>query len=55
MHVLECCVGCGSKVESNHCCGKGMEVHGQKLSCPSCKKEVEVNMCCGKHMKEKKM
>lgn len=54
MAVLECCEGCGSKVESNQCCGVPMGVEGDMLVCKNCGKDVSVNRCCGKTMKEKK-
>ena len=45
MAVLKC--DCGSKVESNRCCGNAMDLEGEKLKCTSCSKEVNVNNCCG--------
>ena len=53
MAVLECALGCGSKVESNHCCGSAMNIKNEHLSCNSCKKQVNINRCCGKTMNEK--
>ncbi|HSB47130.1 MAG TPA: hypothetical protein VLD37_03885 [Candidatus Bilamarchaeum sp.] len=54
MAVLECSEGCGSKVESNRCCGEAMGLKNESLSCARCGKSVSVNRCCGKPMKEKK-
>lgn len=54
MVVLECSNNCGSKVESNHCCGKAMGLNAANLSCNSCGKQVNVNRCCGSSMVEKK-
>ncbi len=51
MAVLKC-DSCGSKVESNRCCGKPMDLKGGKLVCRECGKEVAVNMCCGNPMHE---
>ncbi|MDO8553306.1 MAG: hypothetical protein Q7S22_00735 [Candidatus Micrarchaeota archaeon] len=51
MTVLICSDNCGSKVESNRCCGTPMDLNGAKLNCKSCKKEVSANNCCGKSMK----
>ncbi len=51
MAVLVCSDNCGSKVESNRCCGNPMDLKGTNLNCKSCKKEVSANNCCGKAMK----
>ncbi len=53
MAVLKC-DSCESKVESNRCCDKPMELEGNTLKCNSCGKTVEVNHCCGNPMHEHK-
>ncbi|HLC68805.1 MAG TPA: hypothetical protein VJH24_03105 [Candidatus Bilamarchaeaceae archaeon] len=52
MAVLVCSNNCGSKVESNRCCGNPMDIKGETLTCENCGKDVSVNRCCGQTMKE---
>ncbi|MEK6981641.1 MAG: hypothetical protein AABX38_01805 [Candidatus Micrarchaeota archaeon] len=54
MAVLECSNNCGSKVESNRCCGEPMNLVDENLKCNDCGKHVSANRCCGKTMNEKK-